>query len=215
MKTTNINLKLCNVVMITTDKESKLHLIPKNSITYTSKAITTNECEEQHLYLTSPDEIKEGDWYILFDKALDGSHILKTVYKASKLRIDSIKKMPSCEFKKIIASTDAELGSWELGSEKTGGIKKLIPHIPDSFIQAFVKSNGNIKEVNVEWEWKDSSNKDYKGEIKIREDNTVIIHQCRTYTRDEVIEFIKDYRESILCLDKDIGLNRKWIEENL
>lgn len=57
----------------------------------------------QPIIISETESIKVDDWYILHDKALDNSHILMTIYQATKLRLDSMKIMKSCKFTKILA----------------------------------------------------------------------------------------------------------------
>jgi hypothetical protein len=87
-------------------------------------------------------------------------------------------------YRKIVASTDKEITSksW----------------IPDSFIPVYVKSYNNktpIKEVRVETEtYSKGWSKDHGGNISIsaeriktRPDGSIIIHQAKTYTKDEIL----------------------------
>jgi len=131
--------------------------------------------------------------------------------------------------KKVIASTDSELT--RTGDE---GIVDLIcgnnfPQIPESFIKAFVKANGKIDEVMVEYFlWCDNCGeencdnfrcRDASTDIwmpKLTDNNEVIIHleEEKMYSREEVAEIIRKYfsnDEGIVDEDD----REKWIEENL
>jgi hypothetical protein len=109
----------------------------------------------QHLYFTSDDGIKEGDWYywefnrsIIKHKSFEGND------------------RPSKDCRKIIATTDSKL--------------KDIPQIPQSFIEEYTKQGGNVL-VDLEYEqyWA-KVNGEYPKEPqfkpKLTTNNEVIIH---------------------------------------
>lgn len=175
----------------------------------------------QHLYLVSNREIKEGDWTI---------HLAtNTIYQCKHVVHDN--KVIDC--KKIEATTDTSLVThpthYEDGTKRAFHTTSVIPQIPQSFIEAYVKANGKIEEVSIEIETvgkygnillaksphNNKTNSDmsiYIDIVKTRSDNTVIIHQAKTYTRDEVINLCRKAFHAGL-LDK-VDIN-KWIEENL
>lgn len=106
-----------------------------------------------HLYITSDDEIKEGDWYIA--NVFGEKDVQLFNYKANKVDITYLKN--NC--KKIIATTDKSLKVNTTILEGTGG--KLIkvsnlPQPPKAFIEEYVKLGG-INEVLVEY-YLDQSN---------------------------------------------------------
>ena len=113
-----------------------------------------------------------------------------------------------------------------------------IAKIPTSFIKAYVKANGEIDEVNVEYEMKadgvigintNGGGKamgitNQRWELKLRDDNTVICTQAKTmYSRDEVIKllkplYLKAYHEgherNCATAIAESAFSQ-WIEENL
>lgn len=221
--------KLCNVVMLPTEKAEGYGLLKTNNSTkleycgdryFTQSYLKDTNRTYQHLYLTSDEEIKEGDWYILANVS---------VVQAT----ESIGNRPNG--KKIIATTDKSLTMPYLNSNgmvmEVGGVNqtKQIPQIPESFIKAYVQAQGNIKEVLVEYvdrvreKWV-GNNYTHKPtwiedfQLNLRRDNTCIIHQAKTYSRDEVVklldtlraEMYRDYNSLASIKDYD-----KWIKNNL
>jgi hypothetical protein len=181
------------VVMLPTEKASKITLGDNLRGTHFE------------LYILSDDEIKSGEDYVC-----DGKYIVKS--PAAKSWSVS---------KKVIASTDKSItsNSW----------------IPDSFVEAYVKSYKSgtpITEVSLEMieehpelnnalaspetVWKEDVLKEQENDypkLKTRSDGSVIIHQSKMYSRDEVIRIIERYYQSGLFIDKEEC--NKWIEENL
>lgn len=225
--------KECNVVMLPTENKANLFLTGnkleyKESFTeHGQKNLTKmlNSCNSfaQHLYFTSNDEIKEGDWYIVFYNQGNPA-----VTKSIGERIDS-------RCKKIIATTDESL--WEIPNSVPGfnfPDRLGLPHIPTSFIKAYVEANGKIDTVSVEMEEIDgfgntkhfiTNYREYQ--LKLRPDNTVIVHQSKTYTRAEMVSALYSvtkemYQELIKRgadmskITDDFDFNAdKWIEKNL
>jgi len=105
-----------------------------------------------------------------------------------------------------------------------------VAKIPESFVKAYVKANGEIDEVNVEYccQRCGVSNNKHKMSCKdshlwiqvpkLRDDNTVIIYQAKTtYSREDLkklwdnhprVDYITDTKLSDLLFEK-------WIKENL
>jgi hypothetical protein len=114
-----------NIHVLPTDKPSRLHYFTANKAGYylypnNGLVIPRNpNCINQNIYITSDEEIKEGDWY------LNNSNLVKCT---------EIKKRSSC--KKIILTTDPEL------------IKDGVQAIDDEFLEWFVK-NPSCEEVEV------------------------------------------------------------------
>lgn len=93
---------------------------------------------DQHLYFISNDEIKEGDWYY------DTNHNAIGKYDSSA-QIG----------KKIVATTDKSLNDniKPQNREFVKALNSIIPEIPESFIQAYIKSYNDgkaIEEVDLE-----------------------------------------------------------------
>lgn len=218
--------KTFQIVMLATDKAEKGCLLKANvnnllslNNTYLTQSYLKNElrCNSFQLYITSDEEIKEGNWVLL------PNGIIK---KMSHSDILDYLDSESFATKKVIATTDPSLG---------------LPSLPESFIQAYIKAynEGNpITEVALEMEkdecitcechsYRDCISYSLPKEIKCgrfeyfklktREDNTVIVHQSKSYSREELISIVKEaVRQSRIAyssLDK-IGID-KWIEENI
>ena len=108
-----------NVHVLATDKPSRIYLIKSNNklgITSNNSEFTENfgsGTQNQHIYITSDEEIKEGDWYYFFEN----------ITKCGK---DERTFSPNC--KKIILTTDQDL------------IKDGVQAIDDEFLEWFVKN---------------------------------------------------------------------------
>ena len=101
-----------NINILPTDKPSRLHLI-EDTLTITSD-YKNSVCDgEVNIYITSDEEIKEGDWLIWNDK----------VYKDSKRSFTGV---DYSQCKKIILTTDQSLDG--------------VQPIDDEFLEWFVKN---------------------------------------------------------------------------
>jgi len=107
--------------------------------------LTSTFGKPQHLYITTDDEIKEGDWYLLG----------KTVRKSK----GNLGKPDEGKYLKIIATTDPEL-IVHVGQDYTGTVirkdgmnYKKLPQPSKEFIEEYCKAGG-IDEVDVEYELK-------------------------------------------------------------
>lgn len=247
--------KKCKVVMLPTNKKAEIGT--KNWYFKGTQALIINEFVS-NLYILSDDEIKEGDW-----KYCSESNTI-TQYAAYTLDGEENKTLTSkCHYcKKIIATTDSSLVNDKCCISKDGGLtimnkecsernRCLLPQIPESFIQAYVKAQGKINEVMVEFEWIQGKQIPYSGKcpcggsnsyigsdgscrdcggwdtvweyewsskIKTRPDNTVIIHQARTYTRAEVKSLVERMAGYVISESDSTWSTldiSKWIEENL
>jgi hypothetical protein len=98
--------------------------LDNNKLDYKQYVHSTGLDVYQHLYFTSNEVIKEGDWCY--------SIRAEMIFQAPDLS----KELLGCGVRKIIASTDPSLG---------------LPAIPTIWIKdVFVSSNGSIKEVKLE-----------------------------------------------------------------
>lgn len=188
--------KTMKVVMLSTNQISNIAMFGK--LYYDKEGIDPYVADTKHLYIVSDNDIKEGDWFE------NGGYLYQAIRHYSKAPSD----------RKIEATTNTSLLQYQGGS-----LSKQLPQIPQSFIEAYIKAEGKITEVDVEIE---EFSREVLGiwRIKTRPDNTIIIHQSKTYTRDEVIDktlsyfdyFMKDYaREGAIDPLRSI----KWFEQNL
>lgn len=209
-----MELKKPKVIMLPTEDKTAPILRYKGSINnkislqyFTNTYWSNNDLTKQHLYFTTDDEIKEGDWYLLIDPAIDGSHNRYSVYQATKGRLNNMKIMKSCTFKKIIVTTDKSLG---------------LPQPSQAFIEKYCKLGG-IDEVMVEYEiiHADRAPNGFEKILKTNSHNKITIHSIKnSWNREEVIELLyKSLDANVTSNEKlrkvfILQLN-KWIEENL
>ena len=116
------------VVMLPTNKSSQIlmHKEDKHlffSVVPLKKGLIMGN--PQHLYFTSDEEIKEGDWHIFMNK----------IYQATEELINQLGILDVTKYKKIISSTDESLG---------------LPSPSQAFIQKYCEQGG-INKVLVEY----------------------------------------------------------------
>ena len=229
--------KRVQVVVLPIRELSNISLSNKhNTLVYNNdKHDTLSMFTNQHLYIISDDEIKEGDWHLNADKNVVTNTIRYTLYKATKIKLDFIKKLQEkgsdCKFYKIIATTDTSLinrRQMTFMDEATEWIYDL-PQPSQQFIEKYIEeyNKGNIiTDVLVEYETlKTTANNKHFGEghiysitnkLKINpKDNTITIKKLKdSWNKEEIIKLIKSFANNYQYASNDIGYN-KWIEENL
>ena len=121
-----------NIHILPTDKTSRLFLSPMNNLKLSDEVIGNlyQGLKPQNIYITSPEEIKEGDWFI------HSSHEITTLLKAIDVRGRILDNQgTSCNIdycKKIILTTDPSLApdvqkiddeflEWFVGKAKDSG----------------------------------------------------------------------------------------------
>jgi hypothetical protein len=136
-----------NIHLIPTDKPSRLHL-GNSGLVLCDLNFGKNTINGQHIYITSDEEIKEGDWVLgdFPDKPI-GKVISKygEEFTAQSLNGDKY-GLAQYDSKKIILTTDQDL------------IKDGVQAIDDEFLEWFVK-NPSCEEVEVA-----------KGKMKLNDD---------------------------------------------
>tara|TARA_B110000503_G_scaffold2546_1_gene3373 strand:+ start:3454 stop:4185 length:732 start_codon:yes stop_codon:yes gene_type:complete len=185
--------------------------------------------EFQHLYFTTDEEIKEGDWFINTN--------FQKIYQANSENSKSIIEFgPHPEIRKIIATTDPKLTSKDIikignfvNSNKldyneqvvsTESMAKLYNKSDHYFkrlaqpSQAFIKAyceQGGIDEVDVEYDFKTLISEDVYNEIVtfLKVDpihNTITTHRIveKIYNKQDLLELTMGNSNII-----------DWIEENL
>ena len=207
-------------------RSDKPYLMSEQNSPFKARIYDTKDLYHTYfnLYIISDDEIKEGDWYInlLQDNTIYQNNIKN--YNVNK-----------SYFKKIIATTDTSLKIPRKNSHPNSVWKldgALLPQPSKQFIEKYIEeyNKGNvITEILVEYEL--ISNEEYFGntvnpdndvpyfdeKLKINpKDNTITIKKIKdSYSREEVIELLKDIA-SDANRDSDFSFNtNKWIEENL
>lgn len=101
--------------------------------------------------------------------------------------------------KKIVATSDCNIN--ESKTKEKDITYAMLPQFPESFINAFIKdynSKNIITEVDLEMVdefegYESNFTMPKKLSIKTRPDNTVICHTSKMYSRDEIINFLKDW----------------------
>lgn len=177
----------------------------------------------QHLYILSNEEIKEGDWFINRQYFIEKDN--KPEYEIWQCDKNFIN---SDDCKKIIATTDSNLGKSKKEYEDDFGLKVEetsyfpLPSISQSFIDIYVSEYNkgiNIEEVMVEFNtnWSRNTtrnvptNDDFDEIFVVNPDNTINIQFIKdSWTREEVIELCKQARKSAGEINID-----EWIESHL
>jgi|SRR6185437_8176037 len=212
-------------------KKVKIVLLPTNNSRGTlymgdiSKKLQKNYslyCQPQHLYFISNDEIKEGDWYIVYDavnRPFETKKADSTI--SNEFLIEPFKKY--CF--KVIVSTDMSL---------------KLPLIPVSFVEKYVErynistlKDKEIKEVMIEMEDIVEIPKElitqavYKPaptienivwKPKTRKDNTVIVSPIKdSWSREEIRECMEQAKKALRwdhpsdgCFISEIWLNKMF-----
>jgi len=125
-----------NIYILPTDKPSRLAIQldckPKYNLQLGVRAdMWTKNWEKQNIYITSDEEIKEGDWYL----CLDNTKCNDSIYKCNEVWLNMEEKQPSyC--KKIILTDNKDL------------IKEGVQSIDDEFLEWFIK-NPSCEEVEI------------------------------------------------------------------
>lgn len=205
--------KIQKVVMLPTEKESSIWLQKETNKLHTPLHCLP-KCEVRHLYFLSNDEIKEGDWYININGLYDDP---TPILRKCPDKQDSEFRNSLPDYFRVVSSTDKELtpSSW----------------IRDNFVQNFIEAYNEgkpITEVSVEYDTRMNfckSGCDYCNmscavhTIKTRLDGSVIIHQAKNYSFEEIkILCRKAYIDSNTIGLSIEGLNTEadeWIEQNL
>ena len=184
-------------MLSTNEKANIVLLIEANQLIYNIDAMRNgiSKTSNQHLYITSNEKIKEGDYCI------DAGELFGSYERTDTLIGPSYK---------IIATNDISLG---------------LPQPSQQFIQKYIKeyNKGNVI-ANVLVEYEIETNvlfKVYESDpIKLKvnpKDNTITIKKVKElWNREEFIELINKFN-NIMSNDQQLtqfGLD-KWIEENL
>ena len=201
--------KKCKIVMLPTEDESNLmiRLTDKgnkhlgNFLIYDDISKPKSALNKtQHLYITSDDEIKEGDWYLT-----DSNNVFNCEH--GEAEIDSCK---ANNYRKIIATTDPKLHTNEIFEEDMHMYKKTIPQVQQSFLKEYVTNPNGEWEVEYELF---SVHIGYK--LKLNQDNIVNITSVKkkVYSKEELIDKLTLFNKSGSHVSECQLQN--WIKENL
>jgi hypothetical protein len=119
-----------NIHVLPTDKPSRLALLHDDKLHIGTSWKKDFNVNPQNIYITSDEEIKEGDW-IFNNMVIEGSRLSKAL-KATANKLSTLK-----EWEKIILTTDPDL------------IKDGVQAIDDEFLEWFIK-NPSCEFVEVE-----------------------------------------------------------------
>lgn len=213
--------KQCEVVMLPTEKATTGMIVKSSNKTF---EIITNKnfddkCQEvlnkssknpQHLYILSDEEIKEGDWYY----SVASNKVFKTIeVKIDRIYFNRQECSEPVNCKKIIATTDILLTDYVKVEGGFGSYNK-VPRTSDDFIKAFVKAQGKIDKVLVEYEYKGREYVDEQDGIgydkvvlKVAPDNTITIKPIQeekpSWSRDEIENLLLNYHVSLFYPNPD------------
>jgi len=225
----------CKVVMLATDDDCNLTLGLNNLLVhhnYTRSAIQNRNEDyiNQHLYILSDEEIKEGDWFVCLNaKVLQAKQITKS---GDILPTESwgaaMSFFPPRECKKIISTTDFLLG--KPYSKDNMLMSSRLPQPSQSFTKKYVteyNKDNIITEVLVEYENVNTtkkedyqyiqgkgSNLNYIYKPKLTKENTITIHPVnKMYSKEEVEVILENYRQYYrrATLKEEL---QNWIKEN-
>ena len=227
-----MSFKKCKVVMLSTNEKAMIGLNYNNLFYCKGNNMgfeNSKHINSQHLYITSDEEIKEGDW--IFD---------------NYSKINLIQQVRVCDLEsshnrngnwhKIIATTNEQLRIDSIirstQDDDYGKVKFIIAKPSQQFIEKYIEeyNKGNvITDVLVEYidngeEGWNGSNEDgepiwnEKIELKVNpKDNTITIKKVKdSWNREEIIELIRKYHSSFATYPTmNLDLRDNWIETNL
>ena len=129
-----------NLHVLPTDKPSRLSILNSGKLNFGAEIMSSSNSKPQHIYITSDEEIKVGDWCY--------NSINNNVYKKE------IDKLSFAYEYKIILTTDQDL------------IKDGVQKIDDDFLEWFVK-NPSCEEGEVDKNWNYPLDKSWEYKIII------------------------------------------------
>jgi hypothetical protein len=195
--------KRAKVHMLPTENETSIVLFPHHDINqlqcYKTKGIA-DKGVGQHLYFTTDEEIKVGDYYTITGKL----HPKPT--EILQMTEETIPEGFTATRRKIIATTDPKL------------IAEGVAQPSQAFIKAYCEQGG-IDEVDVEYGFAGLGSK--KGEMfRLKVDsthNTITIHLIKekVYSREKVEELIHKFNKDQAGFPWHSEDALKWINENL
>ena len=179
------------IMLPTKDKKTNLIFNDANHLCYQSNKSFKNDRKSRkrfHIYITSDEEIKEGDKvYYRHPKHLHRDGMITTIENWNHSKDELSHAVRHTEgygvkegYRKIIATSDRSLKIKIPLENRTGlHITKKLPNVSQNFIKAFVESNGKEDwEIEYEQYWS-KVNGEYPKEpqfrFKLDSDNCVII----------------------------------------
>ena len=172
----------------------------------------------QHLYITSDEEIKEGDWFYYEAE--------KTIMQCTEHNFYFTPELIQnySNVYKIIATTDKyiTIDGYD-SSDEDSIVKCYLPQPSQQFIEKYIKeyNKGNvISDVEVEYDkatydkWLENGASPVFDSLKVNPDNTINIKQIKdSWSREEIGNILNDFfNDHTNCQNANID---KWLEENL
>ena len=204
----------CKVVMMSAGQSTTRIILAEKQLLLLSflNIDKTREDKGRHLYITSDEEIKEGDW------VLSGTNTIVQCLHPNNVVDRDIKKIIATTDTSLKLYTSETLASASGFSLKTEDISLSKPS--QSFIKAYIEAynNGNpITDVLVEHESELEAyyrNGIGGAKLKVNSSNEITIKKVKdSYTREEVIELVtKALYAKASWYEEEIN---DWIKENL
>ena len=210
----------CDEVMLPTNKQSKLCIYKGKELIWLGNGAISKTSDygynNQHIYITSNDEIKYNDWFMDLDKL--------EFFKAGENVDLHLVNVLKPNYKKIIASTDKSIGlhnisiDWikytyiEKYNEKIHINKVMIEYEVNTYLN---RIDGTLEIVDKSF---DSENSLYKTidicQLKIDSDNTINIKEVKnSWNKEELLEeFLKCNHDLKIMKASEI---REWVDLNL
>ena len=187
--------KSAQVVMLPTNEKAEIGFLTQKGkerghlVHFDRPMPNILDSENQHLYILSDEEIKEGDYHVAIRIVKTNGD--KAIAFTDQEQLDAIAEIGGA--KKIIATTDKLNIHPNLADSYRSG--NCLPQIPQSFIEHFVEeyNKGNvITEVMVEYKSIGAyANPKYDSDyqLKINPDNTINISMLKdSWSREEVVK---------------------------
>ena len=220
--------KECNVVMLPTKDETYIVQFSDKSFRLKKRMDDTfkpnNYC---HIYITSDDEIKEGDWFIYLNKIYQAT--INTNENSVWSNFKDFNSILQSKIHKIIAATDKSLQNFHIHKGRgkywedepvlmrSNTSKPMIAQPSQSFIKKYCELGG-IDKVLVEYERDNPWNHDGTNKMNLKTDshNTITIKEVK-----EKLSSLKDILKfaDVFVANTNTAYKQHdmltWIEENL
>lgn len=226
--------KRANVIMLPTNNNLEFPYVAQNvfnkQLTIVNSTFAINcELQNQHLYIISDDQIKEGDWF--YSKT---NNIINNNYNLFIKRENHI-----ISFKKIIGTTDTSLKISKFSHYSQDLMKiavykdYLLPQLSQQFIEKYIKfynKNEVITDVLIDYEDYILQHmfkpQEYKQRIKINpKNNTITIKKLKNnWNRKEIVELIEKVFDDCTIMQHNSNIQplvivnksyKDWIKNNL
>lgn len=206
---------------------TSLHLREKDHLTYEKYWDGVHVPNPQHLYFTTDEEIKGGDWFLSDERNNIHENNATPVWvllQCTSVENGWIKTKTkgigynSTWTRRICSTSNPELWTKKPIEDAAGHFEnKPLPKVPQSFIGEYIDSQGSIKKVMLEEidEATGSGYKDYKMVLRLNSHGEVIIHHPKekTYSRGEMLHACKNAFNRIIDLPHDTMFFPEWERE--